>query len=138
MMLARLAFITRPYREGLGLLVTRSRMPIRSRRMAVLVRGRPFPWLPCNVGAELSGRTAKERAVGTSRQKELGHELRCNGGRRWSSRPRIASRSALGNMHPQSRRSDPVFQRGAERNYLAIQGYLDPRAPGLYGGRIHG
>src|SRR5215213_8094015 len=136
MMLARLAFITLPYREGLGLLVTRSRMPIRSRRMAVLFRGRPFPWLPWNVGAEPSGRTAKERAVGTSRPNELGRngELGCDGGRRWSSRPGIASRCALGNMYPQSRRSDPVFQGRAERDYLAIQGYLEPRTSGLDGG----
>src|SRR4029079_1675387 len=33
MMLARLAFMSRPYSDGLGLFVTRSKMPIRNRRM---------------------------------------------------------------------------------------------------------
>ena len=33
MILARLAFMSRPYREGLGLFVTRSRTPMRSRRI---------------------------------------------------------------------------------------------------------
>src|SRR5215211_8899306 len=33
MMLARLAFMSRPYKDGLGLLVTRSKMPTRSLRM---------------------------------------------------------------------------------------------------------
>src|SRR4051812_9434081 len=33
MMLARFAFMRRPYRDGLGLFVTRSKMPIRFRRM---------------------------------------------------------------------------------------------------------
>src|SRR5215207_9321198 len=33
MMLARLAFMSRPYNDGLGLFVTRSKMPIRNRRM---------------------------------------------------------------------------------------------------------
>src|SRR5215204_4834559 len=32
-MLARFAFITRPYKDGLGLFVTRSKMPMRRRRM---------------------------------------------------------------------------------------------------------
>src|ERR1044071_8856990 len=40
MMLARLAFMSRPYKDGWGLLVTRSKMPTRSLRMQILQQGK--------------------------------------------------------------------------------------------------
>src|SRR5438552_7994275 len=69
MMLARLAFMRRPYREGLGLFVTRSRTPTRSRRIHDSPAGdMPVQACACGRLRELGLRNSKAGPTGLSQR----------------------------------------------------------------------
>src|SRR5918994_3514352 len=135
MMLARFAFITRPYSDGLGLFVTRSRMPMRSRRMnSPRTGGRPIPWGANRAPARAEGPKGSVVWVILTNCCQRGG-LRARG--RWSRRMRIASGGLGRHVKPEGLGSDPVLQWRIEHNHLSIHGDLQAPAPGLDRGLLN-
>src|SRR6185295_15008375 len=150
MMLARLAFMMRPYRDGLGLFVTRSKMPTRSRRMRISYRvedtcasgarsGRGLDYVgPAGVPLEDSWPWVPARGRDCRPTREGYDEGTSPGGPPKATRPpRTAPcRTFHGSRREHLERTGaaPVFEGGSQRRDLPVQRDLQPGTAGFHAG----